>query len=136
MRSEALRGVRTMRQVNTGLDIIQSQRPRTTNSLSKTSEEVEHLETLTDPRLVVILEKERRRFAAQQMVVNRSRQRMLRAREKLSATINKNHALMELRHELQQGRLDGEEPASQVFKSRQLRLPVGERSFNHVELEY
>ena len=136
MRSEALRSIRTMRQVKTGMDVLRSQRPRTTNSLSKTSGEIEYLESLTDPRLELVLEKERKRFAAQEGVVNRSRQRMIRAREKLAATINKNHALMELRHELQLRRLAGEGPASQASNSGEVKLPAGENSFNRVELRY
>jgi predicted nucleic acid-binding Zn-ribbon protein len=136
MKSEALRSIRTMRQVKTGMDVLRSQRPRTTNSLSKTSGEIEYLESLTDPRLEPVLEKERKRFAAQEGAINRSRQRMIKAREKLAATINKNRALMELRHELQQRRRAGEEPASQVSNSGEVKLPVGENSFNHVELRY
>lgn len=125
-----------MRQVKTGLDIIDSRKLRTTNSLSKTSEEIAHLESMNNGKLGLLLEKERRRFAAQEGMVKRSRQSMIRSREKLAATINNNHALMELRRELQQGRRDGEEPASPASKSRQLVLPAGEKSFNHVELRY
>jgi len=136
MKSEALRNIRTMRQVKTSLDVARSQRPRTANSLSKTSEEIEHLESLGDPRVVQILVKERKRFAAQEASINKSRQRVLRAREKLAMTINKNRTLTELRHELQQRRRAGEEPASQVSNSREVKPPAGESSFNEVELRY
>lgn len=136
MKSEALRNIRTMHQVKTSLNVARSQRPRTTNSLSKTRDEIEYLESLTDRRLKQVLEKEQRRFAAQEAAINKSRQRVLRAREKLAATINKNQALMELRHELQQRRRAGEESASQASNSGEVKPPVGESSFNEVELRY
>ena len=112
MESEALRKVRTMRQVKTSLDVARSHSVRTTNSLSKTREEVEHLESLADPRLKQILDKERRRVAAYEASVDKSRQRLLRGREKLAMTINKNRALAELRRELQQARQEGNNPAA------------------------
>jgi len=136
MKSEALRNIRTMRQVKTSLNVARNQRLKTTNSLSKTRDEVEYLESLTDRPLEQVLEKERRRFAAQEALINKSRQRVLRAREKLAATINKNRALMELRHELQQRRRVGEESASQTSNNGEVKLPAGENSFNHVELRY
>jgi hypothetical protein len=110
MKSEALRNIRTMSQVKTSLDVARSQRPRTVNSLSKTSGEIEYLESLTDRRLEQVMGKERRRFAAQEASINKSRQRVLIAREKLAMTINKNRALTELRRELQQARWKGNDP--------------------------
>ncbi len=136
MKSEALRNIRTMRRVKTSLDVARSQKVRTTNSLSKAREEIEHLELLTDGRLEQVLTKERARFAALNMSVEKSRQRIIKSREKLAAMINKNRALMELRHELQQRRRMGEEPASQASNSGEVKLPVGENSFNRVELRY
>jgi len=136
MKSEALRNIRTMRQVKTSLDVLRSQRPRTANSLSKTEEEAAHLLSLTDRRAVQILAKETKRFAAMEASINKSRGRVLKAREKLAATINKNHALNELRRELQQRRRAGEDPASQASNSGEVKLPAGESSFNHVELRY
>lgn len=111
MKSEALRNVITMRRVKTSLDVARNQRSRTTNSLSKTRDEAEHLESLTDRRLAQVMEKEKRHFAAQEAAINQSRQRMLRAREKLAMTVNKNRALTELRRKLQQTRWEGDPPA-------------------------
>jgi predicted nucleic acid-binding Zn-ribbon protein len=110
MESEALRKIRTMRQVKTSLDVARKQRLSTTNSLSKAKEEIEHLESLTDSRVGQVLEKERRKFAAQEAVVDKSRQRVLKSRERLAAAINKNRALTELRHELQRARWEGKNP--------------------------
>ena len=117
MPSEALRNIRTMRQVKTSLDLAKNQRVKTTNSLSRTEEEAAHLLSLSDPRVGQILEAERKRFAAHEAAVDKSRQRLLRAREKLAATINKNRALTELRHELQQSRLEGRNPIPEKAKA-------------------
>jgi beta-glucosidase-like glycosyl hydrolase len=136
MKSEALRNIRTTRHVKTSLDIIRGQKPRTTNCLSKTRKEIEYLVSLTDRRLEQVLGKENRRFAAQEASINKSRQRVLKAREKLAMIVNRNRALMELRRELQQRRWAGEESASQVSNSGEVKPTVGERGFNEVELRY
>ena len=131
MKSEALRNVRTMREVKTSLDIARGQRRRTTNSLSKTREEVESLESLTDRCVEQVLDKERRRFGVQEAAINKSRQRMLRAREKLAMTVNKNRALTDLRRRLQQTRWGGDDPA--VTKAK---VPSSESNLRQVELKY
>jgi hypothetical protein len=110
MQSEALRNIRTMRQVKTSLDLARSQKVKTTNSLSRTEEEAAHLLSLSDPQVGQILEAERRRSAAMEASIDKSRRRLIKTREKLAATINKNRALTELRHELQQSRLEGRNP--------------------------
>jgi len=118
MKSEALRNIRTMQQVKTSLDVARSQRPRTVNSLSKTSGEK-------------VLEKEKMRFAAQEASINKSRQRLLRTREKLAMTINKNRALTELRHELQQARREGKDPVAPKAE-----MPASEQNLRQMELRY
>jgi len=107
MQSEALRNIRTMRQVKTSLDLVGYQKLRTTNSLSRTAEEVANLKTIFDRQIEQILAKERKRSAATEAAIDKSRWRLIKAREKLAATINKNHALTELRHELQRARWEG-----------------------------
>jgi uncharacterized Fe-S radical SAM superfamily protein PflX len=130
MESEALRNLRTMRQIRTGTGLARDQKLRTTNSLSKTKEEVEHLQSLSDPRVGQILAEERKRFAAQEVAIEKSRRRVLKSREKLAVTINKNCALTELRHELQRTRWEGRDPvpttkqpstAHQYLKQMELR---------------
>lgn len=111
MKSEALRVIKTARQINAGLDVIKNRKIRTTNSLSRPREELEHLELLTDRRLEQVLAKERARFAALDASVKKSRQRLIKSREKLAATINKNRAITDLRHELQRARWEGNDPA-------------------------
>ncbi len=131
MKSEALRNVRTMREVKSSLDIARGQRLRTTNSLSKTREEVEALGSLTDRRLEQVLGKEQRRFAAQEASINKSRQRVLRAREKLAMTVNKNRSLTELRRKLQQTRWEGNDPVAPKAE-----MPAPEPNLRQVELKY
>ena len=131
MKSEALRNIRTMRQVRTSLDVARSQGVRTTNSLSRTREEIAYLESLTDRRLEQVLQKEKGRFATQEASINKSRQRVLKAREKLAMTINKNRALTELRRELQQARWEGKDPVA----SKREALPAGQ-NLRQIELRY
>ena len=111
MKSEALRVIKTMHQINTGLDMVKNRKIRSTNSLSRSREELEHVELLTDRRLGQVLVKERARFATFDASVNKSRQRLIKSRERLAATINRNRALIQLRHELQRARWEGNDPA-------------------------
>jgi hypothetical protein len=131
MPSEALRNIRTMRQVKTSLDLARRQKQKTTNSLSKTEEEAAYLLSLTDRRVVQILDKETRRFAAMEASISKSKGRVLKAREKLAATINRNHALTEMRHELQQARWEGRDSVS----SKKAPLEEG-GSLRRMELKY
>jgi hypothetical protein len=131
MPSEALRNIRTMRHVKTSLDLAKNQRVKTTNSLSRTKEEAAHLLSLTDRRVVLILAKETKRFATLEASIDKSRGRVLKAREKLAITINKNRALNELRRELQQARWNGNEPAPAKMK-----MPTPRPNLHQVELRY
>ncbi len=110
MQSEALRNIKTMRQVRTGHDLARKM-IRTTNALSKPAEEATRLLSLKDRRAEQVLEKEAQRFAAMEASFDKSRGRVLKAREKLAATINRNRALTELRHEMQRLRWDKKGPA-------------------------
>ena len=131
MPSEALRNIRTMRQVKTSLDLAGCQSLRTTNSLSKTEEEVAHLQLLSDRQIEQILAKERKRSAAMEAAVDKSRRRLIKAREKLAATINKNRALTELRHELQRARWEGRDSVPSK------KVPLNEsENLRRMELEY
>jgi hypothetical protein len=131
MKSEALGNLRTMRQVKTGLGLAKGQKLRTTNSLSRRKEEIEYLASLSDRQLERVLAKERGRFAAFDASVKRARQRVLRARERLAMTINRNRALTELRQELQQARWQENDPPAP--KAEQL---MPEQNLRQVELKY
>jgi len=131
MRSEALRNIKTMRQVKTGHDLARSRRAKTTNSLSRTEEEAAHLLSLTDRRIEQILAKETKRSAAMEASINKSRGRVLKAREKLAATINKNRALTELRYQLQKARWEGKKPTLAKAET-----PTPKPNLHQVELKY
>ena len=131
MLSEALRNIRTMRQVKTSLDIAKNQRVKTTNSLSRTAEAVAHLQILSDRQIEQILAKERKRSAAMEAAVDKSRRRLIKAREKLATTINKNRARTELRHELQRARWEGRDSVS----SKKAPLDEG-GNLHRMELRY
>ena len=108
-----------------------------TSSSFMSDEERESLGSAMDFRaLGPEVRRERDKFARQDAAVEKFRKNYFKAREKLAGKINKNRALMELRHELQQRRRMGEDPASQASNSGEVKLPVGENSFNEVELRY
>ena len=110
---------------------------RTASSLFMTSEDRESLGWAMDFRaLGREARREKDKFARQDAALEKFRGNYFKARERLAATINKNKAMMELRHELQQRRRDGEEPEAQTPNSGEVKPPVGENSFNHVELRY
>lgn len=131
MQSEALRNIKTMRQVRTGHDLAAGRRARTTNSLSKSEAEAARLLSLNDRRAEQVLAKETQRFAAMEASFDKSRGRVLKAREKLAATINRNRALTELRHELQRSRWDKKDPVPPKKKLPTARVPLP-----RVELKY
>lgn len=132
MESEALRNIRTMREIKTSLDVARKQKVRTTNSLSRTKEEIGHLESIEPPELNQLLTKERKRLVAFDMSVEKSRQRLLQLRERLAGIINKNRAIMEVRHQLQQARWT-KDPASPLPK---IKLNPRSEGFHEVELDY
>jgi len=110
---------------------------RTASSLFMTREERESVESAMDYRaLGPEARREKDKFARQDSVLEKFEKKYFKAREKLAATINKNKAMMELRHELQQRRRTGEEPDAQASNCGEVKPPVGENSFNHVELKY
>ena len=106
MESEALRNIRTMRQVKSSLEVARNQRVKTTNSLSKTTEESERLASvgINNSQTAQILAKEKARAAKFEASVERSRQKLLKSRDKMASLINRNQALTRLRHEIQQER--------------------------------
>jgi len=110
---------------------------RTASSMFMTREERESLGSAMDYRaLGVEARREKDKFARQDQTIEKFQANYVKAREKLAATINKNKAMMELRHELQQRRRAGEEPQAQTPNSGEVKPPAGGNSFNHVELRY
>lgn len=107
MDSEALRKIRTGSQIRPSLDLARGEKkPRTTNSLSKTPEELYYLGSLSlsDGQLKQSLAKGKEQFAKQEAAYNRMRQKMLKYRDRLAVTINRNRALQQQQYQLQQQR--------------------------------
>jgi len=137
MESEALRNIRTMRQVKTSLEVARDQRIKTTSSLSKTTEEIKHLESIGigNSQTAQILAKEKARAAKFEASVERSRQKLLKSREKMAILINRNRALTNLRHEIQQER--DEKKISPVLAKPSLKPESLKRgSLRSIELKY
>ncbi len=137
MESEALRNIRTMRQVKTSLEVAGAQRIKTTRSLSKTTEEKERLETLgLDNSLTAkMLAKEKTRAAAFEASVERSRQKLLMSRDKMAGIINRNQALTKLRHEIQHER-DQKKETPSLSKPLVKRENSNYGSLRGIELKY
>jgi LPS O-antigen subunit length determinant protein (WzzB/FepE family) len=106
MQSESLRNIKTMRQVKSSLEVANRQKIKTTNSLFKTDEESNLLETvgLGSGQTAQVLAKEKMRAAKFEASVERSRQKLLKSRKKIAGLVNRNRALTNLRHEIQHNR--------------------------------
>ena len=110
---------------------------RTASSLFMTREERESLGSAMDYRaLGPEARRERDKFARQDAVVERFKENYFRARERLAAKINKNRALMELRHELQQRRRMGEDPDPEGGNTKEAKEATDYGGFREVELKY
>jgi predicted nucleic acid-binding Zn-ribbon protein len=126
-----------MRQVKSSLDVAVKRRFKTTNSLSKTAEESEHLESVGIDNLQTrqILARERERTVQLEASVERARQKMLKSREKLAGIINRNRALTNLRHEIQQER-DQQKELPSLAKPSAKPEKSNYRSLRGIELKY
>ena len=110
---------------------------KTASSLFMTREERESLGSAMDSRaLGPEARREKDKFARQDAVLEKFQKNYFIAREKLAAKINKNRAMMELRHELQERRRRGESPDPEGGGTQEAKLPVVENSFNHMEVIY
>jgi len=137
MESEALRNIRTMRQVKSSLEVARHQKVKTLNDLFKAAEEIEHLESIgIDPRqLPQILAREKDRTAKFEASAERARQKLLKFREKMASLINRNRALTQLRHEIQQER-DQQKESPSLAKPSVKPEKSNYRSLRRIELKY
>ncbi len=113
MKKESLRGIRTMREVMTSLNVRRPDGGRTTNSLRKENI-ADDAGSPPDAMLRQILANEKARAAAFEASVAKSQQRMLKLRDKLAATIKRNEELTRLRKEIQQARWEQKPPSPAV----------------------
>ncbi len=134
MDSEALRKIRTTRQIKPSLELARGSKLRTTNSLSKTPEELHYLESvsLSESQLKQFLDKEKERFAKQEAAHDRIRQKMLKLRDKLAVTINRNRAFTEIRYQLQQQRYQQKNVDPQSIKTK----INPDCSLRHIDIHY
>ena len=110
---------------------------RTASSLFMTREERESLGSAMDFRALGLeVRKEKDKFARQDATVEKFQKNYFVAREKLAAKINKNRAMMGLRHELQERRRRGESPDPERCNPKEAKPPISEGGFNGVELRY
>jgi len=104
MKHESLVAIKTFRDFKTGLENRNQRKIRTTNSLCRTKKEQEILEALMDDKeLSQTRQIDIQRFAQQDLAVKKSQEKILKIRDKLAKTINKNKKIIELRQKLQKG---------------------------------
>ena len=100
--------IKLMGQTKNSSDITGVRDIRTASSLFMTREERESLASAMDFRALGIdTRREIDKFAHQDAAVAKFQENYYNARERLAGKINKNRALMEMRHELQQRRRMG-----------------------------
>jgi len=129
--------IRLMGQGKNSSDIRGVRDIRTASSMFMTDEERDSLASAMDFRaLGVDTRREIDKFARQDAAVGKFQENYFRARERLAAKINKNRAIMELRHELQQRRRMGEDPDPGGCNTKEAKSPIGQGGFNEVELRY
>jgi len=115
---------------------------KTASSIFLTKEEQESLQSAMDFRaLAVDRRREIDKFAHQDAAVERFRESYFKARKRLAAKINKNRALMELRHNLQKERRHGggevlDPPDPQAGTIKESKPSITQGDFNEVELRY
>jgi len=118
-------------------DILGVRDIKTASSLFMTKEERESLGSVMDFRTLGLeARREKDKFARQDATAEKFQKNYFTARERLAAKINKNRAMMELRHELQVRRRRGESPDPEGGSTQEVKPPTGEGGFNGVELRY
>ena len=122
------RTLRSMRNLKSGLDVAKGQKARTTNSLGNEDVPAQP-EASFDRGLAQILTKEQRRAAAFEASVEKSRQRLLKVKDKLATVIRRNQTLMDLRHDIQAARSEKGKPPSVPAQKQ-------ESEFREVEFKY
>jgi|GEM_PF-1895632 len=129
--------IRLLGQTRNSWDIRGVRNIRTASSMFMTREEQESLESAMDFRALGLeTRRERDKFARQDGVVEKFKENYFKARNRLAAKINKNRALMKLRHELQERRRREEALDPEGYNPKEANPPIGQGGFNEVELEY
>ena len=121
MKHESIVTLKTLRDFKTGLENRSERKIKTTNSLCRTKKEQMILESLLDDQdLSQAIQKDIQRFAQQDLAIKKSQDKMLKIRDKLAKTVNKNKQVLELRQKLQKGSWEKDHSSPQktnrVFK--------------------
>ncbi|MCJ7788587.1 MAG: hypothetical protein MUP69_00110 [Candidatus Atribacteria bacterium] len=104
MKHESLVAIKTFRDFRTGLENRSERKIKTTNSLCRTKKEQKILESLLDDQeLSQAIQKDIQRFAQQDLAIKKSQEKILKIRDKLAKTVNKNRQVLEWRQKLQKG---------------------------------
>jgi hypothetical protein len=104
MKHESLVAIKTFRDFRTGLENRSERKIKTTNSLCRTKKEQRILESLLDDQeLSQAIQKDIQRFAQQDLAIKKSQEKILKIRDKLAKTVNKNKQVLEWRQKLQKG---------------------------------
>jgi len=114
MKHESLVHIKTFRDFKTGLENRSERKIKTTNSIFRTKEEQKILESLIDDqKLNKANQKDIQRFVQQDLAIKKSQEKMLKIRDKLAKTVNKNIQIVELRQKLQKGSWKNENSSPQ-----------------------
>lgn len=104
MKHESLVAIKTFRDFRTGLENRSERKIKTTNSLFRTKKEQKILESLIDDKeLSQAIQKDIQRFTQQDLAIKKSQEKILKIRDKLAKTVNKNKQVLEWRQKLQKG---------------------------------
>jgi len=114
MKHESLVHIKTFRDFRTGLENRSERKIKTTNSIFGTKKEQKILESLIDDQeLNKANQKDIQRFVQQDLAIKKSQEKMLKIRDKLAKTVNKNIQIVELRQKLQKGSWKNENSSPQ-----------------------
>ena len=117
MKHESLVAIKTFRDFKTGLENRSERKIRTTNSLCRTKKEQKILGSLMDDKeLSQTRQIDIQRFAQQDLAVKKSQEKILKIRDKLTKTVNKNKKIIELRQKLQKGSWGKDHSSPQKIK--------------------
>ena len=117
MKHESLVALKTFRDFKTGLENRNERKIKTTNSLFRTKKEQKILESLLDDQeLSQVIQKDTQRFAQQDLAIKKSQDKMLKIRDKLAKTVNKNKQVLKLRQKLQKGSWGQDHSSPQKIK--------------------
>jgi aspartate oxidase len=117
MKHESLVALKTFRDFKTGLENRSERKIKTANSLCRTKKEQMILESLLDDQeLSQARQMDIQRFTQQDLAIKKSQEKILKIRDKLAQTVNKNKQIIKLRQKLQKGSWGKDHSSPQKIK--------------------